>query len=321
MKYLILLILVALISSCESESEVNDTNTKEKVEDSLVLETAIDTTFIEQKDTIVMPNYELTDADKKSLKSYLTKNQILALSNELNTFNTSEIDTVIINSFIEILRITDTLKNHLIATADYEMIDENDDYYPFNLQTELAGLEKAIPGFINSCVAECTEYDCHYQLAPFISRSKLTIGIADDEFFELLTTSSGDYFTTAHQFRAWFAQMWDYGGASLLGSDIHLDYLKNSQDFITRYSNGNKLLKRLQNEAYGDALHGIYMNHSIKVGKELKAIMDLKIYTSEENAKLNELYMKIISGDYTKGDGVGRKLQFDCETGDCDFGG
>ena len=320
MKYLILLILAVLITSCGSESENANQKTHEKENDTLHLDTIVDTITIEV-DTVVMPNYELTESDKKSLKNYLTKNQILALSSALNSFNTSEIDTVIINSFIEILRITDTLKNHLIATADYETIDENEDYYPFNIQTELAGLEKSIPGFINSCVAECTEYDCHFQLAPFISRSILTTGTADDEFFELLTISSGDYLTTAHQFRAWFAQMWDYGGASLLGSDIHLEFLINSQKYMTKYNNGNKLLLSLQDEAFGDALHGIYMNHSIKVGKELKAIMDLKIYTPEQNAKLNELYMKVISGEFNMENVVGGRLQFDCEKGNCDFGG
>ncbi len=324
MKLIYILALALIMINCASEAKEQKDNSKTENDSISEVDTVniivdVDSSVIE-KDSIVPP-VQMTDSDKKSLKKYLSSAEVKKLDAALNSLNNSEIDSVIINSFLSILQITDSLKYQVIQKSDYEAVDENGDYYPFNLQSELAGLEKSIPGFTNSCVAECTEYDCRFELGPYVQRAKETTGQADDEFFKLLILANGEYMTTAHQFRAWFAQFWDYGGASFLGSNIHFEFLQKSQAFLAKHDINSNLLLSLQQEAFGDVQHGIYMNSSVKASKELNDIINLNVFTPEENDQLKQLMIKMVSKDFFCENCVSQKLQFDCETGNCDFGG
>jgi hypothetical protein len=324
MKYLVTSILLYTLISCGSEkteSQLDNLAQEEINVDSIISGSETDTT------TLVTPNikpsisYSLSNEDLKSIKPYLNKAQISSLNEALKTFRTTEKDIEIIGAFQTILQLTDSLKNNVIANANYEIIDENEDYYPFTLQTELSGLEHAIPGFMNTCVAECTEYDCSFELSPFLERANETLGNADNEFFEALHIANGERMTTANQFKAWFAQFWDYGGATFMGSEIHLKFLKKVKDYNAKYQTGNDILNSIVQDAYVDIQHGIYMNSPEKVASEMYKIITLNIFTPEQNAVLNKLANQIDKGDFTYANCVGGTLQFNCETGDCDFGG
>jgi hypothetical protein len=321
MKTIFIAAMALLLLNCDSDKATSEpivADASDNLDTLQFLDTmTIDSNLIQPVKTI----YVLTETDKKSLGKYISKAEIKSLEIALDSYSNTDSDTVVIASFLQILEVTDTLKDHIIAKADYSFEDENGDYYPFNLQTELASLEKSIPGFRHSCIAECTEYDCIFNLSDFKSRTLQTKGVADDEFFEILNIAESDYMTTAHQFRAWFAQMWDYGGASLLGSGIHKEFLEKSQNYMSKYNLGRDLLKSLQMEAYGDMQHGVYMNSAKVVAKELKEIFTMNVFSAEENEKLIQLFMKIKTEDYNQENVIGGILQFDCETGDCNFGG
>lgn len=317
MKYLIISILSLLLINCASETVEKEAQQAPKSDSIAIVDTSLVITVVEQP----IVNIGLTDNDKQSLKPYLTSAQISRLNNAINTFETSTSDLEVIKAFSVILEVTDTLKNKITINPDYEKIDENEDYYPFTLQTELAGLEQTIPGFINTCIAECTEYNCSFELAPFIQKSKETEGQADDDFFEALSIGYGERMTTAHTFKAWFAQMWDYGGATLLGNDTHFIFLKKAQSYNATYHVANDILNDLIESAYEDIMHGIYMNDPIKVTKEIRKISALNVYSTENNEFLNNFATQIENGNYEIEQLGGRILQFNCETGNCDFGG
>lgn len=324
MKHLFYSILIYSLVSCGSDSsETNAEKPEQKdiVQDSTHTSKEIDTSAVIPQEIAPTIHYALTPEDVKSLKPYLKKPQITALNSVLKSFSTTSNDIDVIGAFQTLLELTDSLKNNVILYADYEAVDENGDYYPFTLQNELAGLELSVPGFINSCVAECTEYDCRFELSPFQERAKFTEGSADDEFFEALSIANGSNMTTAHQFREWFAQFWDYGGATFLGSEIHLSFLTKVKDYNSKYKVGNTILQNLVDNAFGDMQHGIYMNSPEKVAAELHKIISLEIYSPEENQTLLNLAAQIENKDYFYENCVGQKLQFNCETGDCDFGG
>lgn len=320
MKYLTLPFIAVALFSCTEESPENP---NPAVEEQLNVTDTIVQVDTMQTETVTSPivNNGLSEEDKTALKSHLKNNEIEMLTNAVATFNTTNNDLEVVQSFLTILAVTDTLKNEIIRNADYEMIDENDDYYPFTLQTELASLEQSIPGFLNSCVAECTEYDCRFELAELITKSKATSGTADDDFFEALSIANGENMTTAHQFRAWFAQFWDYGGATFVGSDIHLNFLNKAKNYKSKYELGNEILNNLVQDCYGDLSHGIYMNSPEMVAAELNKIIALNIFTAEENNELQSLASQIENNNFDYAHCVGGKLQFNCETGDCDFGG
>ncbi len=319
MKLFSIPILAALLSSCASETPQKN-NEQASIQTSKVDSSDLTDPMIDENSN-QSGGDGLTEENKNALKPYLQSNQITRLSNAVYSIGTSNSDINAIQSFETIVGITDTLKNIIIDGANYETVDENGEYYPFTLRTELASLEEVVPGFTNSCIAECTEYDCWFYLAPYLELAKKTNGSADDEFFEALSIGYGERMTTAHTFKAWFAQMWDYGGATLLGNGIHLDFLTKAKHYNENYQVGNKLMNKLIKSAYDDINHGIYMNSPEKVTEEMRAIIELKVFSEDKNENLSKFATQIENGNMENPNSGGSQLQFNCETGDCDFGG
>jgi len=132
---------------------------------------------------------------------------------------------------------------------------------------------------------------------------------------------NGDFGGTADGWHNWFERTWDYGGGSLFGSGIHMEILETINKLKLKTSMYNELISKYQAYLLMDIQHGIYMKSQEEATAELKNILSLEYLSSDEKQPL-----QFLLGNWEKGDAVCKNCvdgiyQFDCATGDCNWGG
>jgi hypothetical protein len=324
MKLSILIVAVSLIAfiSCGTEEvkkePINSTTTEETIiaidSTSAISEIVeVDTTdMIELVDVPFAYSY-LMNEEVTLLKGYLLESNIQSLDVSLVKLSEAKSDTSVINNFLNLIRVTDLFKDSAINGKGY--LD------PMTAEEKFSILPEAIMGFKNSCMAECTEYDCSIDMEVFYKLAEKTTGELDNEFFDLIEIMDGTRYTSSHNFKNWFGQVWDYGGGTLMGDSTHFIFLNKSKTLKSKTSIADNFVDRYIIECAADILHGVYMYSPEKVIEEIDLILDLKLVDSELEKTISNLKATIQSEDYSWENCVGGKLQFNCESGGCDFGG
>lgn len=323
-KYLYYLFVLLTIGCSQGESDerkdqiqvsdsavVQDTNGQIEFQDTVleVLSAPIDLRYL----SYILP----LEADV--LLNYLGDTTIKRFDDVCVALAEAKLDTSLLVAFEELHDLSANLKQVIYENANYSKVVDGQEF-PFYLQTELSFMEEAVPGFINSCEAECTEYDIAFDLSVYKEKAGKTEGELDDDFFDLLSFAHNEQLYLGSRFKIWFAQVGDYIGASLIGDKSHLKFLVKAKEYLSKSDYGIRFVNELMEDAFYDIFHGIYMYSPEEVVEELKEIIALTVFTVEQNKQLQEYIKKIESGDYSC-ECLGDKMQFNCETGECDFGG
>ncbi len=112
------------------------------------------------------------------------------------------------------------LRDNLVKVLEDKIAAPETDGIP-----DLFWLREAIPGFIPQLVAEGTLYHLFADYRAWHTQAEGTPENTDDAFFQLCLDMFPDdgieYF-----YPVWFLQTWDYGGHSLLGRSLHLQFLQ-----------------------------------------------------------------------------------------------
>lgn len=327
MKSLHYFFLLSIIFGCTSNSEDKAPTTIEKLKDTIVSELSIDTVF---SDTTLL--YKSIDYSAKlknplhyfpeeiaALQSYFSDSMICSLDSNQFDLHDATSDSILLNVFEKSLQIRKGLLGELFDKKLPE--EKNGEYYPDYIITELKMVEEASKALVSTCVAECTSFDFTFLLNDLLEKARSTSGELDDEFFQLLMIGDGNYGGTGEGWFTWFDRTWDYGGGSLLGSGIHLNFLTKSEDFKRKTSQFDFLLDSYIGDLLNDIKHGIYMNSRESIISELKEILNLATLTPENKKSISSFLQLLESGEENCKSCVDGKLQFDCATGNCNWGG
>ncbi|HFD31497.1 MAG TPA: SH3 domain-containing protein, partial [Gammaproteobacteria bacterium] len=139
---------------------------------------------------------------------------------------------------------------------------------------DLFWLREAMPPFVPQLVREGTEYYLFYDFKAFSRKAAQTVSPEDDEmaqiFLKAYRADSIEYF-----YPAWFLQISDEGGYTLLGRGIHLDILEHLDTLHHRTDLFSKPIATLKNAIVEDitAAHPAYWESKQKVINELKQII------------------------------------------------
>jgi hypothetical protein len=311
-----------LFTSCGSEEIKSTKTTTDKtivtqtINDSIEVTeptATVDTNQVEIISDVDFSYSYLMTEEVNLLKSYLLESNIQFLDYTLVNLSEARSDTSVISNFLNLISLTDLFKDSVINSKGY--LD------PMTAEEKFAILPDAIMGFKNSCIAECTEYDSSLDMEIFYALADKTTGSLDNDFFELIKIMDGQRYTSSHNFKNWFGQVWDYGGATLLGDSTHYNFLSKAQILQSKTTLGDTFIERYIGECAEDMLHGIYMYSPEAVLTEIEMILDLNIIDIVLEGKIKELKSQIFSKNYTCENCVGGKLQFSCESENCDFGG
>lgn len=257
------------------------------------LKTDIDdfkTILIDLKDYFI---YKHIKPDEKKILSHLLSDlSINKLDHALHTLHNTDKDWKIIQSFIELLAIKDSL----------DLVDEDSIYNSLDIENS-ADEAGYIIGCINFIPVHVTS--CQYGWvidSDFMEYAIKTKGTKDDNFFEVLTAAHGEgSLYDNDRFGAWmagatFVRTW------LLGSGNFLNYFKKEAEFFENPSKNlsidhNKYLKKIIDKIHIDAINYLYYDprkesHMIleyskeEVIKELKQILEANVLSGEENKEL-----------------------------------
>jgi hypothetical protein len=197
-------------------------------------------------------------------------------------------------------------------------------YAPYNsegISDEFGFLQFAIPFYLNTCVAECSEYGVDWDMNELQARVKKTQGTLDDEFIELLWLANGERMSLTPYFLAWFNQTWDYGGSSLLGNMSMYTFLKKVQQFAAKSTRGTELLNFYKDNIYQMAIHGCYDKMAVQILEEIKLITNEQLLGEEQVGQLKQLVEIIKGGSNYCGFCLFKNIQLNCEEENCNYGG
>ncbi len=293
----------------------------EVIEDTIVIDTLPEP--IDYTAYLNAPQYFMVE-EISILKNYFTDSLIWAYDHCIVTLEEADTDTAFLKAYTGALELKLALSMHI---QELNLFNENREgsYYPDFVINDLAPVDNQTMGFFGTCVAECTEFDFTFSLTDFENKAASTMGEMDDIFITLLSSADGEYGGDAMGWMTWFARMWDYGGAVQMGTGRIESFLKSSKAFMEAHDMANTfpkindLLLQYRRNALGDITHGIYMQSAELVSGELDRIIEEHLFENELEKMVN-WNNKIKAGDY-QCECVGGSMQFDCETGDCDFGG
>jgi hypothetical protein len=194
-------------------------------------------------------------------------------------------------------------------------------YYSEEIEEEFGFLQFAIPFFINTCVAECTQYSVAWNLNEIKERVQKTVGTLDDDFVELLLMAHGEIMGVEGVFLSWFYQTWDYGGASLLGDKSMYSFLKKVKQFEAKTTLGKDWLNKYRLDILAVALHGCYEKKAVQIVEEIKLITTEQLLDDDAITTLKKLAEIIKSGDLSCPFCHFKTIQLNCEEGECNYGG
>jgi hypothetical protein len=170
-------------------------------------------------------------------------------------------------------------------------------------------------GIRATCAAECTAFLFEIDHNDFKSLAKETKGDADDQFFALKESVQGEKGGFFPGWLVFFERTWDYGGGVTLGDNQMFTFLKNSHAFLQKSELFKLEINELREETIQNLSHPIYMNSKEKVQKEINKILKTNCLTVKEKKQVRETMLRNEKNDLEK------PVQFDCATGNCDWGG
>ena len=170
--------------------------------------------------------------------------------------------------------------------------------------------------YLTDCVAECTEFRYSYNIKALKKLAAQTEGKNDDNFFDLLLLAEGEIGGRSGGWYNFFEQTWDYGGGSLLGDGLCLDFLTKSWNQMQKSDLFKKDLASVREICFMNMGHPIYMSSQKDVIAELNKVLESNSITEKEKV----LVMQILT-DVKKGKSRDTSIQFACKGKDCDWGG
>ncbi|MEX1001014.1 MAG: hypothetical protein WDZ35_02780 [Crocinitomicaceae bacterium] len=304
--------------SCQSGSAENDLPTHE------IEPTQSDDTLsgiITDSDTTVKPGtYKSFDAELADIMhKYFKPELVRELDDHLLEFNEVKTDKDFEASFDSGISIGKAMANSLNnAETEYLQKEKSkSEYYdPVGAMpdNEKAAMDKAISPIFISCAVECSEVDLAYNFEGLQELADATTGEMDDEFIEI--AQSIDKYSFGFLYKgmgSWIEQTWDLGGASRLGNGEMINLIEKISGFEAKYDGFEKHIADYRKRMLEGLLYtGSFWLSKEEVIDEYRQIMQMDFFSTEQLKQIEETLEKLQNPpDY---------WQFDCQTGDCQFG-
>lgn len=255
-------------------------------------------------DTIISNEVQFNAEEKNMLSNLLSESSIVKLEQALKTLYSTDKDWEVIQSFIELAAIKDSL-NLLVKDEDEE----------FGIESIL--LEKSGIGFKNCHIHD--EYQCGFTISfdVYSERASLTSGKADDDFFDFLPYHSEGALHDNDKFGAWMAGA-DFYRTWFLGEGAFLNYFKKETALVKKHkiydeafsdlsTEHIKDLKKIIENIHDDAIDYLFYDPRKKdnmglccnkneVIEELNQILAANVLSESENKKL-KIHIEDLSND------------------------
>lgn len=290
------------------------------------------------------------NAKTDSLKIIYKELRIIEIQNSNNSLNNSifvnpEIDSIApeqikelskyfkiltVNEFVSamsLLRRAKTDKEFEIAFLNFqpifskmedELITKVDD--PVFWIDELK-IFKNIFSIVPSCVAECTEFKFFWNIKRLENAALKTSGNFDEQYFKIKydseCSSENEMALLSVQWLNIFQRTWDYGGYVTVGDNLAFELLKSSWEYQKESELFKPFIEELRENIIRNLGHTIYYNSRQEVLSELNKIYNSTYISITEKAAIK----KLIDRNSSSNTKLSPKLQFDCETKECDYGG
>jgi hypothetical protein len=256
--------------------------------------------------TVVTPEPQrenfFKDKEQEILKKYITEDWVDTLSDNMYDFADAKTDTEFEKAFLEAKRIQAALEKLIGEDADGYAVSEY-----------LSVMDSVMSPYKAVCAGECTIFRYVFSIKALRQIAEKTKGKSDEKFCDLILMAAGEYGGRAEGYYNFFVRTWDYGGGTVLGNDFCFSFLKKSWDYIQNTPLLRKHVMTLRKICIRNMKHPIYMQKKEAVLLEVSKILDAKILTIEESESVQALKTKL--------ENTVEGLQFDCENGDCDYGG
>jgi hypothetical protein len=182
---------------------------------------------------------------------------------------------------------------------------------PLSKPLDFNWVEPLTPGLKPRLVAEGTELILALHYPTFAKLAGLTPEKTDDQLMALLQKAWGEYST---DWPRWFAQTWDYGGCTHLGSGLHLQLWQEQSRLQQWAPIFATELKALRSDLFADILATrSFCRPQNQVLSELNQFLKAPGLSSLEIQSLKKRVEALRSG---------KNMEFDClqAMGKCDFG-
>jgi len=255
-------------------------------------------------DTIISSEVQFSAEEKNMLSNLLSESSIVKLEQALKTLYSTDKDWEVIQSFIELAAIKDSL-NLLFKDEDEE----------FGIESIL--LEKSGIGFKNCHIHD--EYQCGFTISfnMYSDRASATSGKADDDFFDFLSYHSEGALHDNDKFGAWMSGA-DFYRTWFLGEGAFLNYFKKETSLVKKHKIYNeafnelstehiKDLKKIIEKIHTDAIDYIFYDprkeddmgiccNKNEVIEEINQILAANVLSESENKKL-KIHVENLSKD------------------------
>ena len=187
-------------------------------------------------DTIISSEVQFISEERTKLSNLLSESSIIKMEHALKTLYSTDKDWEVIQSFIELAAIKDSL--NILAK------DEDEEF-----GIESISLEKSGIGFKNCHLY--SYYQCGFTISfnMYSDRASATSGKADDDFFDFLSAHSEGALHDNDKFGAWMAgadfyRTWFLGRSMTAENGDYLNYFKKETAFIEKH--------KIYDEAFND---------------------------------------------------------------------
>ncbi len=274
-------------------------------------------------------NYHNTTDDSKAeqesqevlIDSAKFKRVYLALDSYMHYSFIEAIMTASAN-FLQVKTATEFEKSYgecerLIASINQSFEEDYDEMlYEIEDVVKLVELYRGIDSLTipltSSCVAECSMFDMILNRESLIKMASTTEGKADDDAMALIAMVepfSGN--VRSYGYKKWFAQTWDYGGASAIGDTSLLKAVQHIQLFKNQHTGFEETMTVIH-ESIMSSLTGEkkFMLTKDKVLAEYSEILKVGYFSKEDVNKIT-VHMQILQ--------KGVDVYYNCQTADCDL--
>jgi outer membrane murein-binding lipoprotein Lpp len=206
----------------------------------------------------------------------------------------------------------------IFSKMEDELLTKDDD--PVFWINELT-IFNNIFAIVPSCVAECTEFKFFWNIKKLENAALKTLGDFDDKYFKLKYDSECDINNQIARFSVgWlniFQRTWDYGGHVTVGDNLAYELLKYSWEYQKESDLFKPFIEEMRGKIIRNLEHTIYYYSNQEVLSELNKIYNSTYISITEKAVIK----KLIDRNRSSNTKLSPKLQFDCETKQCDYGG
>jgi len=243
---------------------------------------------------------------EKRLESFFGKNikeDILNYQQSYSNISTSK-------DFQKTLQTGVALRDTIVNILSDKVFIEDVNEFP-----DVKWLERALPGFSSSLVAEATAYYLFVNYKQWHQKAILTKAEDDDGFVDLCYTVHATD-SIEHFFPSWFLQMSDYGGYSLLGQGQHKKIFQKMDRLLSSSHLFKTEIDRIKSNLINDILSPSveYWETQPKILKELDEILkaDFSNLTDEDKIGLKTRRQMFV--DFEK-----NKIELDYRSGTKDM--